>query len=471
MNSFYLKMKKSHLWLVSGLVLFILFLYFIFLWKFFIPDSNLENFYNLTKEDPLFFDPNMDAFLLQKEVSRLTAEGKKIIEVNNRFKDTLQEENRDVLPKGWRLWPDKFLGSLPKVDKLTRNFIENPTAINAVELLDQYEETAGFYERAADLNITALKKIFKNSPDLKNRKILFLGSATTPGIVYDDFLLIKKNARELKKQIFLRKICLITGYCGKKETQNPVLSAVGQEEYIDFKPLSSEILGVTPGKEILSGPFRASTKCFGSGPDGGSINYPFYIRSLPSRDGSYLLKPMLTNTKFYKDFREIPNEKTSQFYLQKGISIKPHAGINDYLCTDLRYIPDLLIQYLKMDNKLADDRSTENKLAVLPYLIKNTLSFSSFVSIYPDFVNQSLDPLYLITDRSAYSLYFGTFTPSIWRIEQEPVFLLDGDFKEYLVKAGFKQYQDLLNEGMTEDEIAKLNSIPHFESMFESFQQ
>lgn len=434
-----------------------------------ISDANINKFHALTKENSFLFDPGTNSEFLKNKVQQLKNKDDEIVNLTNRYKNGYTEKNRDVLTDEWRLWPDQFLATLPIIHEQTNQFVNSRSRQDAIKLLDSYQKAAEEYSKSIEVNIKSLELILERSPSLKDTQIIFLGSATTPGIVYNDFLLIRANAAEIKKETLRRRDCLYMGNCNLNRTQSIQVSIKQQRpQVIPYEPLDKKYFGLDGDTEDLLGPFRATTGCFGRTETGNYYDLPFLIKVRTSKKTSQVfLKPMLSNTRYYKDFRQTTSQPSSQFYLSKNIHIRPHPEVNDYLCTDLSYLPDLVTQYLFQEKILTDPLSQELKLATLPYLINHTLSFSDIITNFPKYAERPMDPLHLLISRSGYSLYFGTFSPAVWRISQSPKFLIEKDFTQSAYKAGFKTFQDLKLEGMSDEDIVSLNSIPKFDEVFE----
>lgn len=413
--------------------------------------ENLNKFYQLTKNDPLFYDPSTDVDFLETTVTNLARMDDVILQNNAMF----EKSDSHVYPKDWRLWPDKFLATLPLIHKATTNFLADPNPRNATLLLNLYEKSVKEYKEAISLHIIAMENTLKAKPQNEKKKIIFLGSATTPQIVLNDFLLIQKNAQALENEVEERKKCFNHGAC---KTPNVVTEEKKENAVvIAFKPLPDDILGINRNSEKVFGPYWATTGCFGFTSDGKEYSYPFYLIQMTEKNTeANLIKPMMTNTKYYRDFRRIPDKKLAQMAMENGIAIRPHSGVNDYLCTDLRYIPELIMRY----------GEAKDKFATLPYLIQHTLSFSDFAAYFPVVSKKAFDPLYLLINRSAYSLYFGTFSNAIWRIQETPIFLIKQDFRSVVLRAGYATYEDLVAEGLDIEAIKKLNTLPHLGELY-----
>ncbi|MBI2036295.1 hypothetical protein HYT17_01585 [Candidatus Microgenomates bacterium] len=419
--------------------------------------TNLVKLQVLTKEDPLFYDENSDVLLFAESAQALKEIDQKIVSSDNTYRQSQAGKYQNVFPQGWTIWPDDFLLALSSIYKATALFLEQPTGQNAQRLFYWYDKATTEYKRSIALNIDALEKILAISPERQQTKIVFLASATTPQTVLHDFLLIRKNAEELEKEISERKSCLDKGECPRKsvQTNNNRESVVK----IAFNPLGDEILGINRTSQKISGPYWADTNCFGSPPEGDKYSYPFYmIEKASKKEDKIIPSVIFTNTKYYRDYRRIANQPVAQLLLKHGISLRPHSVLNDYFCTDLSYLPQLYSQYLGKG---------QNKLNTMPYLIERTLTYSNSLLYNLSYSQKPYDPLYLLINRSAYSLYFGTFSQSIWRLSETPIFLIDGDFSKFAAKEGYIQYENLMALGMTKEQIKKLNSLPRLDEVYQ----
>lgn len=410
-----------------------------------ISDENLRSFYELIKADPLFYDPATEAAFLRDSVQELKNLDDVILLVDKLYREKQGGQYRDVFPTGWRLWPDEFLASLPYIHEITADFLADPDAAKAEDLLVGYGLAVKSYKKAIDLHVQTMKNIFIKTPRVSKNKILFLGSATTPEIVLSDFLLIQKNAEALEKEVKRREKCLYYGECQSSHFGGQRLTIANPVVKLPFKPLPFDILGIASQSRVV-GPYWAETSCFGWSSNRTPFSLPFYLEKIPLEDkGRFLLKPLLTNTKYYRDYTLIPESQEAKLALSKGIKIRMHYETNDYLCTDLTYLANLFSQYIKQEKE---------GLAVLPYLIQNTLRFSWYPIYNPIYTKKPQSPLYLLVNRSAYSVYFGSFTSAIWRIEERPQFLLKQTFS---YRAGYVSYEDLIRKGFADEEIAKFN--------------
>ncbi len=421
--------------------------------------NNIEKFKEITIKDPLFYSPNMNGKQLAFTVEKLKKIDDEIL-LENQKAPNYNNDINNIYPHGWRIWPDNFLKTLPEIDLTTKKFIKNPTYQNGEKLIALYAISVNEYKNAININIKSLKTVLDNNPKLTNKQIIFLGSATTPKIVLNDFLLIAKNADELEKEVKSRTYCLKFGKCDLKITYaKPLKKGVK----VDYKPLPDEILGINRKTSKVYGPYFATTGCFGLS-DGKPYSLPFYVVEKGESKDKLLVKPMLTNTKYYRDYKDISSRSPSNLITNSGITIRPHPETNDYMCTDFTYYPQLIMQYLKEKGQIKKDSS--NNLEALPYIINNALNFNTYLVYNIKYSQKAYPPYFLLTVRSAYSIYFVTFSKAVWRLPQSPQFLIPQDFSEYMPESMYLTYEDLVKKGMSNEEIIKLNSTPRINDIF-----
>jgi hypothetical protein len=90
-----------------------------------ITSQKLGQFAQLTKEDPLFYDPALDVELLKEALIDMQEIDRQIVAINDLYQ--AEEQDKSYLD-GWTLWPETFLGKFPEVHKLTTTFLDSPTA-------------------------------------------------------------------------------------------------------------------------------------------------------------------------------------------------------------------------------------------------------------------------------------------------------------------------------------------------------
>lgn len=414
-----------------------------------INSENLVKFRELTERDPLFYNPATNAVFLHESVTEMKKSDDAIIKIDQIFRKNGNKKYRDIFPNDWRLWPDEFLSILPRIHVATKKFINAPSPDGAAVLLDLYTEAAQSYKKAVNLNIEAFQTVLQKNPEASEKIIVFLGSGTTPEIVYNDFLLIRKNAEELEKEIAIRKNCLYYGRCYlRQETEFPVGNSVSERSVaVPFNPLPREILGIKKTEDPTD-PFWVSTPCFGWSPNGEPLSHPFYITEIKSEKNDVPRKKIfMANERYYFDY--MTSAEQALAYAPKNESaLRYQSETNDYLCTDLRYLAQAI---------------SGNSLESLPHLIQNTLSTSWLLTYQPRLVKRPFNPLYLLINRTAYSLFFVTFSPAVWRISEEPQFLLRQNVN---VRKGYLTYEDLLAHGMSKEDIIKLDSATPIQTLY-----
>lgn len=459
MNKLFRPLKRNKYIFILAFGVLILF-YSIFIYKKLNPINqvNLMKFHSLTATDPLFYDPNTDVNHLRSALQSLKKLDDEVVRINSFYLNSQPNTYQlNVFPKDWTVWPEGFLATLPQIHKITTDFITKPTQKNSIELLNSYEQATKQYANAIDLDIQALNTFLDRSPEYKKgaKKILFLGSATTPQIALNDFMVIRKNAEALENELIERKKCLYDGLCSPKNIKEPIIDN-NDAVKIPLMPLTDKILDIDRSKDLVFGPFYASTGCFGFTQDQKEYSYPFFVVEKKSGYRNGLIIPMLTNTKFYQDYRLFPEQATSILWQKYGYPVRDHDATTDYLCSDLRYVPFLYLNYLKEKQGNNNSISTKNILSVLPYLAERTALYGDYL-LY-DFRDNKKpqNPLYLLINRGAYSLYFGTFTSRVWRIPYSPTFLIKKTFSEF---SGINvTYEQLVAQGLSQDEIAKFNT-------------
>lgn len=474
MNSILTLLKKFQIANQVKILWFIFFLSAILIKPIFInpvqeiSPGNLEKFYELTATDPFFYDPAMDAVFLHEAIVEMKRIDDKILYVDRLFRSSGDPKYRGVFPVSWRLWPDEFLATLPYIHVATKKFLDAPSRAGAEILLAWYEKAAVSYKKSIYLHIQAMENIFRVDPKMPKSKIAFLGSAVTPQIVYDDFLLIQKNAMQLTKEISERKRCLYSGNCRVSDVSGPVSDVGGRvSDVVPFNPLPNEILGINGkfGTDFF-GPYRAETGCFGFTDSGGGYkSQPFYVVIKKSEQGGKpWLKAVLSNEQYYTQYYSVSNnnplrQKVAVAHLARGLKYRPQPATNDYICTDLTYLPELIFQYLGKYRFL----QSKNKLATLPHLIKNTVTYSPLLILSPLYAKQPYTPLTLLITRSAYSIYFGAFTPAVWRLTEKPKFLLRQNFDLNKI---YETYRQLLERGLDFYALKTLQTIPSYQEVF-----
>lgn len=415
-----------------------------------VSSKNLEKFRDLTATDPLFYDHATDTEFLLNSATEMKKADDTFLAIDSRLRRRGDKRFRDVFPKNWRLWPDEFLATLPYIHIATEQFLKSPSVEGAIVLIDWHERAARLYKKAIDIQLIAMNNVRQRDPKTWEKTIVFLGSGTTPEIVYKDFFLIRKNAIKLTEEIAQRKRCLYFGSCDIGNWKFKIENFAKDTAFVPFNPLPYEILGIKKSDKV-EGPFWAPTPCFGRTDNGQPFNHPFFVVEVENKNngGKSRKHVLLANEQYYHDYSTSASEAISTAPKYES-PLRRQAATNDYLCTDLRYLPSLFSK-------------SSNKLNALPHLIQNTLANVWILNAQQRLKKQAFHPLYLLINRSAYSLYFVTFSPAIWRIADMPQFLLRENVN---VRKGYMTYHDLISRGVSHEDILRLDSATPIQTLY-----
>jgi hypothetical protein len=115
---------------------------------------NLSRFTEITKNDPLFYDPYMNTQHLQSSILDLKDIQDKILTGEQQaFRKSGLEY---PYPEGWNIWPVDFLDTLPQINTITKNYLKNPSLPRAIQLLNLYRVAVRDYRTAVNLHIQSL---------------------------------------------------------------------------------------------------------------------------------------------------------------------------------------------------------------------------------------------------------------------------------------------------------------------------
>lgn len=451
--------------------------------------NRVNTLYRLTLSDPLFYTPQLDTDELRTVLSSLTqaeANTRKMIFAiaeNNTGLDV--DESRALKQASEEhILPLSFLKTLPDTIDATNAFFEKTTFINALKMNQRVSASAKMYEKDA--------KSFNRSVDdaitaLGNRVFTLesIGSVVRPDVTLEDSEKIVQNSNTLLAESRKRSLCLLGWKCPKPTTYQP--------QYVPPPPSQSpdKTSSLTSNQHEdfdASGPYMIQSSCFEK-----------------KYNAMYLLSnqiytiPKLVDESYYTDYKKIleraPSSTNALPYTQDGI---PYHAIPEgvsYRCTDLSYWGDITtIDYLQKeyeinvlsssydlytlskDTNKSQDYTTiliaQNRLVMLPQLLKN-INYSLSVFNTFDAYTSNISPIYLTMMRSAYSLTFGTFSRSIWRIDERPqyvsqantplpeVFTTHTDLKEKFTDQEIRKFHFSSKEILSNYQITQLLSVMH----------
>lgn len=288
----------------------------------------LNQFQQWTKEDPLFTSPDFDSEAFLKSVNTL-GEEEKLVQGYLSSKDPL--------------YPVTFLKDVVEVDKFHKDFLANPEASKAKNLIAAYRKAQQDYQSSVE----SLAKILQDTAQFPDESVFTgINTVTNYKIIRDDLRKLGLNAQKLNEEINQREKCLKTGadcVVLPDQISEPQL----QTESFKFTQkdiLPKNILLIDYKKDApLFGPYVVATACYGWSSDLKPIYYPFLIsdkmqnRAFPQLNNTFL---KVATTNYYKRLITAPNGPGS--YLEKS----GNQWINQretqlYMCNDPSYEADL----------------------------------------------------------------------------------------------------------------------------------
>jgi hypothetical protein len=405
-----------------------------------ITPEHLQAFHTLTQEDPLFYDPAMEVDLLREALRDMQDIDRRVIEASKPYQT---EEQATLYPEGWTLWPETFLAQLPVVHDATTAFLEDPSSEGAEKLIERYKDTTTAYQEEIEKDIQLLENILSLDDRLQDRSIFFLNSGTTAGIVLNDLKLIHANAQALVQEIANREQCLYEGVCIDTKPTPPPTPVT---ERMPFEPLPEEVLNIYHQEESFLGPYYAATSCFGLTQSGQVPEHAFYIvhQSDETFHDSFQV-PILSNKMFYRDIASSTEDVVSIF-ARINIPINVQNSTHHYMCSHLGYISQIYTQLLSETAPNFVDNNETYRIATIPHILK-LISFNTLNRIFvPEFTNQPNSAFGLTVIESGYSLLYGTYFSSVWRLSTQPQYLSDDLFNQGL-RGGYFTFDDMLHKG------------------------
>lgn len=343
--------------------------------------SQLTYFYLWTKEDPLFYSPELDLKGLAEAV------------------DFLDREQIDLLKnirQTQHLYPTDFLKELVKTAQLTDQFLDKPSDNLAYQLIDQQKQTTKAYKKEAQ----SLANFLSN---IKAADTILFNVATNNAIYLDDIRKIAKNADYLTQQINLKERCLKQNQC-----QRPALNFPKPD--ISQDNLSKEILStddlIKPdlvfnltekevrdlkNKLLLRGIFQTKTPCFGLNEE--DLSWPshlFYLRQRQNEEQIPYVDILLATEIFFRKlvpYSEVAGDKE---LLNRGIKYTIVHTDNAYMCPYLGYLAEIstLDNFLQKYHPLFENINIAAPKDVKDFLTKSIKDEKDFFdSAYPSYQN------------------------------------------------------------------------------------
>ena len=418
-------------------------------------DGRLEKFYELTKADPLFYDPTLELDKFNAAVSDREKAEENFL---NTYKKYVRPEDAGILPSNFQIFPLDFLKELSAVIKKTDEFLKEPTFLKASNLLQAYQESAAAYRKGAQLQLKAISRFSAAYPGRPlNQKVYLLGEATSLEIVKGDFELILENAAKLEQEIAERKRCLFKGACPP-----PLAGVKTPEKNIapgEARVLPLEIIAPEQTYEKALGPYFAKSGCWGWREETGRLEPKTHAFYLLVKEGRIRLE--LASENYYMDHEAWKQQgwKPAEIFLELGVRYYNNPATNDYRCTDLTYWAEVFNEARQefFPGKKSDwqeQTANENKLWVLPYFFDNAARNLQILAWNQEIEKKAPSVHYLLTVRSDYSLSYLTQAKSVWRLETKPRYLLR---EEGFLPKEFETYTSLKEKGFSDEAIKNFN--------------
>lgn len=424
------------------------------------PSPQLEEFAQMTREDPLFYSPFFDTDSFNSAVIALQESEEKLKQSALRNISLSKEnyvESYTQLIQDTPLFPTDFLTLLPEISKETEEFNAHPTTSRAKHLISLYKNAQEAYEKDSRSMVDAFTTIDKHIPDNRPVYYFFVESATSVQIAQKDFDLIYQNSLALKNEIVRRQDCL----SGKGSCTITAQKVTELEENIAMKePVGANVdfirntLSSIVGTDEINGTYEIDSPCWGS-------TLPQSIYSLyPIKDTTRILLPKLANESYYRLVSPKATDAISKKIMDMGLQFYAQPEATTYECSDLTFYPRILtLDFINAHASSTQDFTLlwQNQFGLLAPALQSLTVFTHILEasqrISADFV---LSPQFLFTTRSAYSITYLPFAQSVWRIDQKPTYLLSEEkYKQLGAPQQFKTLTQLKREGFSEEDIQK----------------
>jgi len=333
---------------------------------------DLLAFYQWTKEDPLFYSPDLNTDKLIQVVNSID-------EHQRKYLDYIKEKNH--------IYPTDFLKSFAQVAKLTREFLKSPTLEMAQNLIAKQKKTTHFYKIEAE-NLSSV--ILKKGPNKKFAPVTILSARSTETIT-SGLALIAGNASLLSSEIDKRELCLMArGDCLRPSNkfEKPASLVIDdsnlKKAFLDKKLIFAP-LEKTFDDSSIQGPYRAKTPCFGWGENFSSPEHYFYINN-KTEDIDIELATEIYFRKLSSG-TQAPDEKILK---DSGINYLHANASGYYYCDNNEYFAEIAeLDRFLLENKpvLSVVNPFEDKLNIAVFEKARAYEKAFFESKYPSYEN------------------------------------------------------------------------------------
>ena len=290
------------------------------------PQKLLENnkvlrlalFYQINKEDPIFYGPGLDTGSYSKALEKLES-------VNDDLVRNMELED-DLVPLD-------FLQSAGKVLAAYEDLEKDKSLDRAQNLIATQEEATVNYKKDATTLRTKINELFG-----ENKYIIQGGSVSTTDIMTSDLDKIIKNSDLISNDIQSRETCLASYIFCKRpkiESMEPIKSEKVDITYPSF--LDTDELYFTKDLESseIEGPYELSTSCWNEA-SGEPANQYLYeiVENIDSRER---LIPKIATTNYYQEISLATEETVDIGYKNHDLDWRVAFLTTPYTCNDLTY--------------------------------------------------------------------------------------------------------------------------------------
>lgn len=461
-------MKKAALSIIF-LIIFILGLFYFLGQK----KEDLEGFYKLTLEDPLFYSSFFEAEEFERGIKELKESEdqlkKVIIENLEASSDKRKEEYTSIFKEG-QLFPYQFLGNLSLINQATKDFLLNPSVKLGQELLELYDQAADSYLQ----DISSKIKIFETleSYRITQPYFFFVDSVSSFEVAKNDFLTLKENGDKLKGEITKRRNCLLgnedcQALVKIKDNTSFIELMEGGEFNLEGEKIDFIRNSPPPSFQIIEvgGPYKIKSFCWQNS------DFEHWMHLIYHKeDGKTLVMPKLANQNYYLEVRPELENPIDKALSEKGIKFYLQLEGATYECQDLTFYPQLLtLDFLKeqiekglitkedLEKKLDYKLLIENQFGLI-VPVMNTISYHlEVLKLAQMIIGWTVPPEFLFSTRTAYSIFYFPFAKSIWRIDEQLKYFVPE--KEKPLRGGQKvvTLDELEKLGYTKEEIKKFH--------------
>lgn len=299
----------------------------------------LAVFFQNLRENPLLFDPYLDLNAFEKAVLKMK-------DAN----DALDQKT------GWGYAnPVSFLEKFLKSSRQYKNFSENVSEENAVEMLAKIREAQIAYVEEAKRLQEVFEVIAGNSGE---SAMAYLGGESYSSIklIHQDYGKIIANGEVLRGEIEKMSECLENFKCKRAYLawENPKLLEIQEGAPLEMLPLEDRDLN---NLEIEKGPLEITSSCWGREKE----NYIFLAKRCYPEQEFCLDWSILAEDAHYVKLGDTPQEEE---FKKLGVLRKNQNSTAPYGCNDLTYKPKMRTMAFALDNyaseRLFGESSIEN---------------------------------------------------------------------------------------------------------------